>query len=147
MKSPAYTFVAGTQIAWQQHSLNHFLPSFLSFPLVAYLSFSPSRKFSPRKVSWYVQMRAYSWNQSRSSCQRREESAPNHSGTYARGMLPDALTFHKSQSPLARFFFFLFPLPLLFVWGSCAWMLVFPPCRRWTEIQDSSCFESLWRKG
>ena len=31
MKSPAYTFVAGTQIAWQQHSLNHFLPS-LSFP-------------------------------------------------------------------------------------------------------------------
>lgn len=34
--------------------------SFLSFPLVAYLSFSPSRKFSPRKVSWYVQMRAYS---------------------------------------------------------------------------------------
>lgn len=31
VKSPAYTFVAGTQIAWQQHSLNHFLPS-LSFP-------------------------------------------------------------------------------------------------------------------
>lgn len=87
--------------------------SFLSFPLVAYLSFFPSRKFSPRKVSWYVQMRAYTWNQSRSSCQRREESAPNHSGTYARGMLPDALTFHKSQSRLTRFSFFFF-VPLLF---------------------------------
>lgn len=61
MKSPACTFVAGTQIAWQQHSLNHFLPSLsFTFPLVACLSFSPSRKFSPRKVSWYVQMRAYS---------------------------------------------------------------------------------------
>lgn len=115
MKSPAYTFVAGTQIAWQQHSLNHFLPS-LSFPSLLWhtcpflpLVNSPLERF--RGTCRCAPTREISQGPPAND----EKKAPLTIQGRTQGMLPDALTFHKSQSQLAlisfffsSFFFFLF---------------------------------------
>lgn len=117
MKSPAYTFVAGTQIAWQQHSLNHFLPS-LSFPSLLWhtcpflpLVNSPLERF--RGTCRCAPTREISQGPPAND----EKKAPLTIQGRTQGMLPDALTFHKSQSQLAlisfsfsSFFFFLFLL-------------------------------------
>lgn len=101
MKSPAYTFVAGTQIAWQQHSLNHFLPS-LSFPSLLWhtcpflpLVNSPLERF--RGTCRCAPTREISQGPPAND----EKKAPLTIQERTQGMLPDALTFHKSQSQLA----------------------------------------------
>lgn len=118
MKSPAYTFVAGTQIAWQQHSLNHFLPS-LSFPSLLWhtcpflpLVNSPLERF--RGTCRCAPTREISQGPPAND----EKKAPLTIQGRTQGMLPDALTFHKSQSQLAfiSFFFFFFLFSFLSPW-------------------------------
>ena len=109
VKSPAYTFVAGTQIAWQQHSLNHFLPS-LSFPSLLWhtcpflpLVNSPLERF--RGTCRCAPTREISQGPPAND----EKKAPLTIQGRTQGMLPDALTFHKiAITARACFFFFFF---------------------------------------